>query len=68
MLGMVDGGDYTCDDIHAITLTHIQDVERKIDDLGKIKKVLKTMAKQCAAGIVPECPIIEEMFTLKAAR
>ena len=40
MLGMVDGGDYGCEDIQAIALAHIKDVKRKIDDLRKIKKVL----------------------------
>ncbi len=68
MLGMVDGGDYSCEDIQVITLAHIEDIKRKIDDLGKIKKVLEAMARQCATGVVPQCPIIEEMFTPKPAR
>ena len=63
MLGMVDGGDYSCEDIQAIAMAHIKDVKTKIDDLRKIKKVLEKMARQCATGIVPECPIVEEMFT-----
>jgi MerR family mercuric resistance operon transcriptional regulator len=66
MLGMVDGGDYSCADIETITRSHIKDVKRKISDLRKIKKVLEDMARQCAAGVVPECPIVEEMFTPKA--
>ena len=44
----------------------VKDVRRKIADLRKIKKVLENMARQCATGIVPECPIVEEMFTPKS--
>ena len=66
MLGMVDGGDYSCADIESITRAHIKDVRRKISDLRKIKKVLENMARQCATGVVPECPIVEEMFTPKS--
>ena len=68
MLGMVDGGDYSCDDIQAIAVAHIEDVKHKIADLRKIKKVLENMAKQCETGIVPECPIVEAMFTPKSSR
>ena len=66
MVGMVDGGDYSCADIETITRAHIKNVKRKISDLRKIKKVLENMARQCATGIVPECPIVEEMFTPKS--
>ena len=65
MLGMVDGGDYSCNDIQTIAVAHIKDVKRKIADLRKIKKVLEDMSAQCAMGIVPECPIVEAMFTPK---
>lgn len=68
MLGMVDGGDYSCDDIQAIAVAHIEEVKHKIADLRKIKKVLENMAKQCETGIVPECPIVEAMFTPKSSR
>lgn len=68
MLGMVDGGNYSCADIETITRAHIKDVRRKIADLRKIKKVLENMARQCATGVVPECPIVEEMFTPKSKR
>ena len=68
MLGMVDGGDYSCDDIQAIAVAHIEDVKCKIADLRKIKKVLENMAKQCETGVVPECPIVEAMFTPRSTR
>ena len=74
MLGMVDGGDYSCDDIQAIAVAHIEDVKHKIADLRKIKKVLENMAKQMRNGHCARMPdrrsdvyaeIIKEMTDTK---
>ncbi|MBI1216648.1 MAG: MerR family transcriptional regulator [Alphaproteobacteria bacterium] len=66
LLSVVDGHDYTCHDISAITQSHIQDVKGKIFDLRKILKTLQDIASQCHAGSSPagnsvECPILEAL-------
>ena len=61
LLALVDGGDYTCGEVHAVTLAHIADIRRKIADLRRMERVLKGMAAQCEGGDVPECPILDAL-------
>lgn len=62
ILRLVDDGTLTCADIHALTMDHLVDVQRKIADLRRLEQVLKAMAAECSRGNVPECPIIETLF------
>ena len=62
LLRLVDGHNHTCEEVESLTENHIKDVKIRIRDLGKIKRVLETMASRCAGGVVPECPIIEVLF------
>lgn len=63
LLQLVDGGDYTCEEVKEITIRHAEDVKTKIADLRKMESVLRKMASQCAGGSVPECPIIETLYS-----
>lgn len=62
LLELVDGKRYTCDEVHALTLDHLDDVKKKMADLRRMERVLKNMAAQCSGGKVPECPIIDALF------
>lgn len=62
LLGLVDGGDWTCGEIREMTLEHLGDVRRKIADLQKLAVILTDMAAQCDGGAVPECPIIDALL------
>ena len=62
LLNLVDGGNYTCAEVEALALEHVQHIRRKIADLKKLNKVLEAMASQCSGGTVPECPIIDVLF------
>ena len=62
LLRLVDGGDYTCAEVKALTLDHVAEVRRKIADLRKMERVLRGMAAQCEGELVPECPIIDALF------
>lgn len=66
MLGLVDGGDYTCGDIRAITIGHLEHVRRKIIDLQRLERTLAGIASKCAGGSVPECPIIDALYEVAA--
>lgn len=61
-LELVDGKRYTCDEVHALTLDHLEDVKKKMADLRRMERVLKHMAAQCSGGKVPECPIVDALF------
>jgi MerR family transcriptional regulator, mercuric resistance operon regulatory protein len=62
LLGLVDGGEWTCAEVRAMTVEHSAHVRRKIADLEKLAQVLEDMAAQCDGGAVPECPIIDTLL------
>ncbi len=61
LLKLVDGGSFTCAEVHAITTSHLGDVKRKIADLKRMERVLGSMAAECSRGDVPECPIVDTL-------
>jgi MerR family transcriptional regulator, mercuric resistance operon regulatory protein len=62
LLTLVDGHDYTCREVHQITLAHIDDIKAKARDLKKIQKTLVGMAEECSRGEVPDCHVIEVLY------
>ena len=62
LLRMIDGHDYTCDEVKVLTLDHLQEVQQKIADLRRLERVLRTMAAECEGGNVPDCPIIDALY------
>lgn len=63
LLELVDGGDYTCAEVRDRTMIHLDDVATKIRDLQKMQRTLKTMASKCDGGLVPECPIVDALYS-----
>jgi len=62
LLDLVDAGSYTCAEVHQVTTLHLANVRRKLADLRRMERVLKTMAAECSGGDVPDCPIIDALF------
>jgi MerR family mercuric resistance operon transcriptional regulator len=61
ILSVSDGKEYNCHDIQQFALRKIEEVERKILDLGKIKSVLHDLANKCPAqGSLDNCPILQK--------
>ena len=63
LLELVDGGNYTCAEVRDRTTSHLADITTKIDDLRKIQHTLKAMASMCDGGLVPECPVIDALYS-----
>ena len=63
LLELVDGGDYTCGEIRDRTIVHLNDVAQKIHDLQKMRRSLEKMASKCEGGLVPECPIVDALYS-----
>ncbi len=66
LLGLVDGGEVTCDQVKTMTLGHLDEVRQRIADLRRMERVLREMAATCEGGNVPECPIIDTLFRAPA--
>lgn len=62
LLRLVDGGDYTCDEVRALTLLHRTDIRTKIKDLQRLEDTLTEISDKCRGGNVPHCPIIEALY------
>ncbi len=48
-------------DVKALALSHIEAVDRKIEELQSIRNTLSALATKCHGDDRPECPIIEEL-------
>lgn len=64
LLKLVDRKDFTCGEVHKMTVGHLSSVKRKLADLRRLEKALKVMASECSQGEVPDCPIIDELFKI----
>jgi len=61
LLSLVDSGEYSCGEIHDLTMDHLKRVRQKMSDLRKLERTLKTIAANCADGSKPDCPIIDAL-------
>jgi MerR family mercuric resistance operon transcriptional regulator len=64
LLTLVDSGEMTCGEVHALTIEHLKEVRSKIADLRKLERALKNLAAQCSLGDVSDCPIVETLYGL----
>jgi MerR family mercuric resistance operon transcriptional regulator len=65
LLQLVDGGEYTCAEVKAITLGHLADIRRKIADLRRLERTLAELAGKCRGTRVPDCPVVETLFSAR---
>ena len=62
LMEMVDRDDFTCGQVHEMTIAHLATIQQKLKDLRRLEKSLKQMAAQCSKGDVPECPVIDTLY------
>lgn len=63
LLELVDSRDYSCAEVRELTSEHLSEIQDKIKDLRRLERVLKKMIAECVGRTVPECPIIDALFT-----
>ncbi|VAW01507.1 Heavy metal resistance transcriptional regulator HmrR [hydrothermal vent metagenome] len=64
LLAMVDGQDFSCSQVHEMTIAHLGTIRQKLTSLQQLEKTLQQMAATCSKGDVPECPVIDALFEL----
>jgi len=64
LLALADGGSESCDEVKGLTVGHLAEIRRKIADLERIETVLAGMVRQCDAATLPDCPIIDTLFSV----
>ena len=50
-----------CDEVLAMTRTHLVDIRHRIADLARLERVLARLAAQCGVGRPRPCPVIEAL-------
>ncbi|MBL4739643.1 MAG: helix-turn-helix domain-containing protein [Sneathiella sp.] len=62
LLGLVDGNDYSCQEVRTLTLQHKAAIQTKIKDLQRLETTLTQISDKCTGGNIPECPIIDALY------
>ncbi|MCU1808312.1 mercury resistance transcriptional regulator MerR1 [Cytobacillus firmus] len=63
LLGVVDRDEAKCRDMYNFTVFKIEDIQRKIEDLKRIEKMLMELKERCPENKdIYECPIIETLM------
>lgn len=61
LMSLVDRGNYSCDEINALTVRHLDKVRAKITDLQRLAQTLEEISAKCDGGQAPECPIFDAL-------
>ncbi|HEX6019461.1 MAG TPA: Cu(I)-responsive transcriptional regulator [Burkholderiaceae bacterium] len=48
-------------DVKRIALTHVSDLQRRIDEMQSMQRTLAHLAHCCAGDARPECPILDDL-------
>lgn len=62
LLGLVDGGDYTCDDMRRVAQGHLDEVRARLQDLRRMESTLADLVGRCTGGATPDCSMLETLF------
>ena len=66
LLRLADGHAYSCAEVYDLTSEHLAEIRRKIADLRRLQRVMTDMAAQCSRARIPDCPIIDALFDMRA--
>jgi MerR family copper efflux transcriptional regulator len=47
--------------VRALAAAHIEEIDRKLEELKRIRETLQTLVHRCHGDDRPDCPIIEEL-------
>lgn len=63
LLGLIDQGNYTCDDVRCLAQGHLDDVRARLQDLQRMETMLADLVAQCTGGSAPDCSLLETLFS-----
>jgi MerR family mercuric resistance operon transcriptional regulator len=68
LIGLAEPGQNTCAEVKAIASGHLSTVRAKLADLARLEAVLDSAVRQCGAGDIPVCAVIEVLGGTLGAR
>jgi MerR family transcriptional regulator, copper efflux regulator len=48
-------------EVKRIAMAHVQDLQRRIDEMGAMRRTLEHLAHCCAGDERPDCPILDDL-------
>ncbi len=55
-------------DVKRIALSHVADLERRMEEMAAMKRTLEKLARACHGDHRPDCPILDELGDAPGAR
>lgn len=68
LLDLADSGAFTCADVKKMTLSHREEVKRKISDLKSLDRALAALAASCEGDNSRNCAIFDALFEARSER
>lgn len=62
LLGLIDAGGYTCEDMRCLAQAHLDDIRARLQDLRRMEATLADLVTQCTGGATPDCSLLETLF------
>lgn len=61
LLSLYEDRDRASSDVRTLAISHIRDVERKIEELEGIRATLSSLVEACQGDQRPDCPILADL-------
>ena len=61
LLSLMDDNN-SCEQVQSITVRHLKEINRKIEELTRLRSVLERAAEKCAGGTATDCPVIDILY------
>ena len=67
LLALYSDRDRASADVKRVALGHVAEIDRKMAELGSMRKTLLHLAERCQGDERPECPILDDLAGLQEA-
>jgi MerR family copper efflux transcriptional regulator len=61
LLSLYEDRDRASSDVRTLAISHIREVERKIEELEGIRATLSSLVEACQGDQRPDCPILSDL-------
>ncbi|MDF3074313.1 MAG: Cu(I)-responsive transcriptional regulator [Alphaproteobacteria bacterium] len=65
LLALYDDRARSSSDVKRLVLHHVEEIDRKLQELAAMRRTLMHLAERCHGDQRPECPILDELSLVK---
>lgn len=62
LIGLIEGGAYTCAEVQALGQRHLDAVRARLADLRRMETALADVVARCSGEASPDCSMLEHLF------